>query len=442
MPVTTLGPGEITHRWPQFLPGSQAVLFTSSKQQGSYDDASIEVVSLKTGQRRTIHHGGFFPRYLPTSSAIGHLVYMRDASLFAVPFDPDRLALRGPLVPILEDVSNSVGAGADFVVAGPPFGPATFVYLAGKGLLGGWAISLLDRTGNVEALHAALGFYWTPRFSPDGKRLAFSMTSAQSEDIWVKDLDRDTPSRLSFFAGLNRWPTWSPDGNSIVFQSTNTTAPGLYWIRSDGSGEPLRLSDGKLNESPYSFSPDGKHLAFTRTGNGGSSDIFIAPIEGDSSHPRLGRPELFLGTPFSELYPAFSPDGRWLAYESNETGTPEVHVRSFPGPGGRWQVSTGGGLLPLWSREGRELLFQTFDRRVMAMGYTVEGDSFMLGKSRVWSEIHLQNLNNAASNYDVAPNGKLAVMLASGATTEKPPTHLSVLLNFSDELRRRAPPGK
>jgi serine/threonine-protein kinase len=160
---------------------------------------------------------------------------------------------------------------------------------------------------------------------------------------------------------------------------------------------------------PYSFSPDGKRLAFGTTGNGGSYDIFTAPVESDpargGSGVRLGKAELFLGTPFTELYPAFSPDGRWLAYQSNESGTYEVYVRPFPGPGGRWQISTGRGVFPLWSRDGRELLFETLDNRVMAVSYTAKGDSFAAGKPRVWTEARLRTLA-PYSNYDLAPDGK------------------------------------
>ena len=356
-----------------------------------------------------------------------------------MPFDPGRLALAGLPAPILEDVSGSE-AGGDFACGGAPSGPGTFVYLAEKGQ--SLPISWLDSAGRSPPLHAPPGAYRTPRFSPDGKRLAFAAASGQAEDIWVKDLDRDTPSRLSFFAGQNRHPVWTPDGKNIVFQSRNPAAPGLYWIRSDGSGEAQRLTDGKLDEWPASFSPDGKRLAFTGLGNGGS-DIFTAPIEGDPGHLHLGKPELFLGMPFVKFYPVFSPDGRWLAYSSNESGTQEVYVRPFPGPGGRWQISKGGGLFPLWSRDGRELLFESLDQRVMTVGYSAKGDSFTAGKPRVWSETRLLNID-PISVYDLAPDGKrIAAILATDQVGgEKPPTHLTFLLNFFDELRRRAPAGK
>jgi serine/threonine-protein kinase len=288
-------------------------------------------------------------------------------------------------------------------------------------------------------LHAPPGVYSTPRFSPDGKRLAFAAASGIGVDIWVKDLDRDTPSRLSFLGGMNRFPVWTPDGKNIVFQSMNSPAPGLYWIRSDGSGESQRLTDGKLLEYPYSFSPDGKRLAFSADGNGGSVDIFTAAIETDPIHVRLGKPELFLGTPFDEGRPVFSPDGHWLAYTSNESGTFEVYVRPFPGPGGKWQISKGGGSSPLWSRDGRELLFETLDGRVMAAGYSVKSDSFAAGKPRVWSERLLYA--GGAPVYDLAPDGKrIAAILASDQAGGEP-THLTFLLNFFDELRRRAPAG-
>jgi Tol biopolymer transport system component/predicted Ser/Thr protein kinase len=430
VPLTKFNPGEFTHRWPQVLPGSQAVIFTAHTHVGNFDDANIDVVLLKTGERKTVQRGGFFPRYLATSDGGGHLVYLHQSTLFAVPFDPGRQALAGVPAPILEDVSMN------FAFGGAPSGPGTFVYLAGKGQ--GLPISWLDSAGKSQPLHAPPGVYTTPRFSPDGKRLAFAISTGQGFDIWVKDLDRDTPSRLSFLAGVNRLPVWTPDGKNIVFLSENSPAPGLYWIRSDGSGEAQRLTDGKLNERPASFSPDGKRLAFAEGEKGGNRDIFTAPIEGDPGHVRLGKPQLFLGTPFNEFYPAFSPDGRWLAYTSNESGTSEVYVRPFPGPGGKWQISTSGGLFPVWSRDGRELLFETLDGRVMAAGYSLKGDSFTPGKPRVWSETRL--LLNAAdlSVYDLAPDGKrIAAILAS----DEAPTHLTFLLNFSDELRRRAPAG-
>ena len=217
-----------------------------------------------------------------------------------------------------------------------------------------------------------------------------------------------------------------------MFRSTNPNAPGLYGIRSDGSGEAKRLTEGKSSEFPYSFSPDGKRLAISQAGNGGSSDIFTMPVEADSGPGalgvRLGKAELFLGTPFNEGTPAFSPDGRWLAYTSNESGTFEVYVRPFPGPGGRWQVSTGGGRYPLWSRDGRELLFQTLDRRVMAVSYTAKGDSFAAGKPRLWTETRLRGFGNFY-NYDLAPDGKrLAAFVANDASAEKPPTHFPSII--------------
>ena len=410
-----------------------------------YDDANIDVILLETGERKTIQRGGFSARYLADatgSNGTGHLIYLHQTTLFAVPFHGGRRASTGALAPILEDVSSTMTAGGDFAFARN----GTFVYLSGKAALASWPISWVDSSGKTLPLHAPPGPYNTPRFSPDGKRLAFAMGNSKGSDIWVKDLDRDTPSRLSFLPGTNDNPVWTPDGKNIVFRSQNAAAPGLYVIRSDGSGEAKRLTEGKPPEFPNSFSPDGKRLAFSQVGNGGGSDIFTMPIEADPGPGvpgvRLGKAELFLGTPFIEVHPAFSPDGRWLAYSSNESGTQEVYVRPFPGPGGRWQVSTGGGRLPLWSRDGRELLFQTLDRRVMAVTYTAKGDSFAAGKPRLWTETRLRGIGNF-SNYDLAPDGKrLAAFVANDASAEKPPTHLTFLLNFFDELRRKSPVGQ
>jgi serine/threonine-protein kinase len=442
VPLTKLKPGENSHRWPQVLLGSQVVLFTAAGpgQEGNYDDAEIDVISLKTGEQKTVLRGGFFPRFLPTSNGSGHLIYVHQTTLFAVAFDVGRLAITGAPAPVLEDVGGSPSAGANFAFSAASSGPGTFVYVAGIGP-SGLPIFWMDRSGKTQLLHSQ-GVFFTPRFSPDGKRLAFSMAGSQGNDIWVKDLVQGVPTKVSFLAGLNTWPVWTPDGKNIVFRSTNPSAPGLYWIRSDGSGEPQRLTDGKVSAYPYSFSPDGKRLAFHQAG-----DIFTAPVESDPARGaagvRLGKPELFLGTPFQEAYPAFSPDGHWLAYASNESGASEVYVRPFPGPGGRWQISTGGGRFPVWSRDGRELLFETPDQHVMAVGYTAKGNSFARSEPRLWPEIRLRDLG-LSFNFDLAPDGKrIAALLAdSDLSGQNSQTHLTFLLNFFDELRRRAPATK
>jgi Tol biopolymer transport system component len=422
--------GETAHGWPQVLPGSQAVLFTAYGT-GSPDDAEIAVISFKTGERKTIRRGGFFGRYLPSK----HLVYLRQNTLFAQPFDLSRLTVTGDPQPVLEEVNNNVSAGGDFDFSQT----GTLVYVVSSNArISFRTVWWLDSTGQTKPLHVAQGIIEGPRFSPDGKRLAFELaTGAAQADIWVKDLERDTVSRLTHLPGRNGWPLWTPDGKSIVFASSRQEAPGMYWIRADGSGEAQRLTGGETRGVACSFSPDGKRLAYFQWNADGNTQIWTVPVEGDSDHPRLGKPEAFLRTSFSESYPVFSPDGHWLAYSSNESGAYELYVRPFPGPGGKSQISTGGGY-PIWSRNGRQLFFLSSDWRIMVAEYTARGDSFTAGKPQVWSQ---KNLVWGGGNYtyDLAPDGKrFAVFLnpegdpgieRAQEKGQKPTDSVMVLLN-------------
>ncbi len=438
--------GETAHAWPQVLPGSQAVLFTAYGT-GADDDAEIDAVSFKTGERKTLHSGGFFGRYLPS----GHLVYLRQNTLWAAPFDLSRLEVTGAPQPVLEEVNGPINGRGDFDFSQT----GTLVYVSSNAQISfPYSIWWLGGTGQTKALQVTPGLYESPRFSPDGKRLAFELaTSPVRADIWVKDLERDNVSRLTHVPGRNNCPVWTPEGKSIVFVSTGQSAPGIYWIRADGSGEAQRLTDS-TNISfcrpvarvhvPGSFSPDGKRLAYTQYGADIQGEIWTAPIEGDRDHPRLGKPEPFLRTSSSDRQPAFSPDGHWLAYSSNESGTYELYVRPFPGPGGKFQVSTGGGWYPIWSRDEHKLFFLTPDWRIMVAGYTATGDSFAAGKPQVWSQKSLIFLGGNYP-YDLAPDGKrFAVVLNPGGTGEqeqRPTDSVTLRLNFFDELRRRVPAG-
>jgi serine/threonine-protein kinase len=420
---------------PQVLPGSNAVLFQVLPRGGSPDDAEIDVFSFRTGRRKTLQRNGFFPRYL----ASGHLAYMHQGTLYAAPFDLNRLEVTGVSQPVLEDVSLAgLSATAHFDCSASPSGSGTCVYLKAEGE-NSLAVFWLDSAGKVEPLEPSPSFYVTPRFSPDGKRLAFSKGNGQARqhDIWVQDLDGNGPSRLTRLPGINSSPVWTPDSVNLVFESILGASPSLYWIRADGTSEAQRLTDDKVRRIPYSFTPDGNRLAYTQR-SAGQSEIWTAPIERDAGRVRLGKPELFLRTT-SVISARLSPNGRWMAYQMDETGRYEVYVSPFPGHGRRRQISTEGGWFPIWSRNSDELFFLTPNWRIMVAGYTAKGELFTPGKLRVWSEKRLLRMPAAA--YDLGPEGKrFAVVLAADGTAG-PTTHLTVLLNFFDELRRRVPPG-
>jgi serine/threonine-protein kinase len=211
---------------------------------------------------------------------------------------------------------------------------------------------------------------------------------------------------------------------------------GIYWIRSDGAGEPQRLFEGE-NLTPRSFSPDGKRLTYSR--GGPDFGIWTVALDlTDPERPKAGKPEQFLASK-TALQPILSPDGQWIAYSSSESGQPEIFVRPFPGPGGKWQVSTSGGIFPIWSRNGRELLYVN-GTQMMVVPYSVKGDSFSAGQPRHWSEKAFP----AGPTFDLSPDGKrfALVMPAATATPAERPTHVTFLLSFADELQRKVPVAK
>ena len=429
---------ERTHRWPQVLPGASAVLFMASANANVYDDANLQALSLKTGEIKILVRGGYFGRYLPTNGSTGHLVYIHEGVLFGVPFDPVKLELRGAAVPVLEDMAGDPSSGGgqlDFSRAG------IFAYQSGKSSAQGYPVVWLDSTGKTQPLIATPSVYNSPRFSPDGRRLALSMTSAKGRDVYVYDTQRDALSRLTF-TGQGNTPIWTPDGRHIVFWS----AGSFWWIRADGAGEAQRLLESKNQMFLSSFSPDGRRFAYTEITPETKGDSWILPLDlSDSEHPKPGKPEMFLHTPFSEGAAVFSPDGRWLSYTSDESGKFEVYVRPFQSsqgrPGGKWQISTGGGSYSFWSRDGRELLFEALDNRIMVADYIVKGDSFMAGKPRVWSDTQIRPAAVLSPPLDLAPDGKRLAILPRDAPAEaqRGSVHVTFLLNFFDELRRRVP---
>lgn len=428
-PVTDLAKNESVHNWPQILPGGRAVLFTAKPRTGTYENATIEVMSLQDRRRKTLIQGGSYGRYVGSSAGHGYLIYYNRGSLFAAPFDLDALETHGPPVPVLEGIQYNDQTGfahLDFSRTG------TLLYRrAGSGLV---TAQWLDSEGKTQALLAKPGNYAGPHLSPDGQRLAVEMAAGSNRDIWVYEWHRDTLTRLTFDAGggtvMN--PVWSPDGRYIAFAGKG----GIFWTRSDGAGKSEPLTQSKNVQTPWSFTPDGKRLAFDELDPTVGSALWTLPLESDGTGLRGGKPELFLESSFNESMPMFSPDGRWLAYNSYEPETYQVYVRPFPDRGGKWQISNGGGSDPVWSRNGRELFFRTADNRIMVATYTVKGDSFVADQPRGWSEKRL-----GGRDYDVAPDGKRIAALMPVVTTEsqQAQSHVVFLLNFTDELRRKVP---
>jgi Tol biopolymer transport system component len=437
-PLTTLDKqaGEVTHRWPQVLPGSKAVLFTSNTHLTNFDDADIVLYSMASGQRKTVVRGGFYARYLPS----GHVVYMHEGTLFAVPFDLNRLEVTGQPVPILEGVvTHPASGGAQFSFSET----GTLVYVAGRAGAQNVSIYWMDREGKFTPLRETPGDYTNLAFSPDGKRLALEIFDGRRSDIWVYEWERDALSRLTFAGETNGYPIWTPDGQRITYSSTEKNgATNLWWVRADGAGDAQRLTESKSPPYARSWRPDGKVLAFNQLNPSTNYDIMTLSIEGnEKSGWKPGEPKPFVNSPFAELEPAFSPDGRWVAYMSNESGSYEVYVRPFPGPGSKWQISTGGGYLPKWSRNGKELFYSGADSKIMVVAYTASGDSFRADKPQLWSPGQFSD-RRATPNFDLHPDGKrFAVLKAPGTEQAAAVNKVSFVFNFFDEIRSKLPPG-
>ena len=416
--------GEIDHRWPVLLPGDKAFLFVIENGKGP-DEAQIVAQRLDTGQRQLVVQGGTFPQYVPA----GYLVYVDRGALMAAPFDVDRLQLKGPAVPVSERVRESGFGAAEFGLSSQ--GSLVYVPAPGGVQVDQRRLVWVSRDGTEQSLPAPERDYDVPRLSPDGRRVAVAIGSVeQGNQIWLVDLLLETLTRFTLEGSDNEYPAWSPDAKWIAFQSDKEGPGNLWWQRADGSGGLERLTTSVYAQAPSSWSQDGQLLAFTElnTSTGGKHDIWVLRLSDR-------EPQLFLREPSDEGAPRFSPDGRWLAYVSDESGRKEVYVKPYPAPGGKWQISTDGGNEPVWNRNGRELFYR--DRNKMMAVETTTQPSFSAGKPRMLFEgQYVPGSGPEFPNYDASPDGQHFLMIKESRA------RLNVVLNWFEELKQKVPTGK
>jgi Tol biopolymer transport system component len=423
-PLTRIEKGEGSHRWPEFLPGGKAMLFAAGSTAITFTNAQVAVQSVGTSQRRNLIQGGMNPRYAPS----GHLVYAQGGSLMAVPFDAERLAVTGTAVPVVEGVLQSPTTGAaqySFSSTG------SLVYVSGGFQSSQSRLVWVNRNGAEQPLVAPAHTYLQPRLSPDGRRVAVGIVEQESQ-VWLFDLSRDTLTRFTFEGNYNPISVWTPDGKRIAFESNKEGEPNLFWQLADGSGGLERLNTSDYIQAPSSWSPDGGFLAFFEVNPTTGVDIWVLRMGDRKAQP-------FLRTRFNEAAPRFSPDGRWLAYISDESGRYEIYVQAYPGPGGKWQISTEGGTEPAWNPNGRELFYRS-GGKMMAVDIAIQ-PSFAAGTPRMLFEGPYERAQVPISNYDVSPDGQRFLMLKPVEQTEVAPTQINVVLNWFEELKQKVPTG-
>jgi len=430
--LVELGKGEMFHSFPQFLPGRNAVLVTTVHAPPSVETNTIDVVSLADGSRKTLVRGATSAKYL----ARGHVVYANRSGVFALPVDLDTVEPRGQPVRVLSDaLFDRVTGGAQMDVSRG----GTFVYRKDPGVGGPTPMFVrwIDATGHQVPLLDEPGLYTErPRLSPDGLSVALTVRDGADQDIYVFSSQRGSRTRLTHGGATFGSPVWTSDGRHIVFGSGSG---GMLWTRADGATrpQPLVVEHGNVLW-PTSFMPNGKRLLLNRVA-GSLPQLWSVDVAEDGGSLKAGQLAPWL-TSRSIVYEAtFSPDGRWVAYHSDESGRWEVYVRPFAtaaaGNHGRVQFSNPG-WGSVWSRNGRELFYQNAPGHVMVVGYTVKGESFIADKPRAWTA-SLAGLGG----FDVAPDGKRLAVTLPVTTREAPTQDRTVVLlqNFLDELRRRAP---
>jgi Tol biopolymer transport system component/DNA-binding winged helix-turn-helix (wHTH) protein len=419
--LTSVTDDEIAHSHPVLLPSGRHLLFTVSEGD-ELDEARIDVVSLETAERRTVLRGGFCARYLPT----GHLVYARGGALYAVAFDPGLLQVVGTPVRVLDGIAVLRSGAALFSVS--PVG--TLVYHQGGVRIDQTEIAWFDSSNGTErAVSAPRGSYVDPSLSPDDKRLALAPRVGRSQDIWVHDFARGTWTRVTTSPRFEAAPVWHPvDPTRIVFTGVRPgreSAQDLMSVAADGSAAPELLYESGYSKWATSSAPAARLLAFVESRPDTNADVWLL----DLRDKPVARP--FLQTPFSESCPALSPDGQWLAYESNESGRAEIYVRAVSGAERKWQVSPDGGDRPRWSRNGRRIVYRS-GKRMMVVDVETAG-SFTAGQPQVLAAVSFEPGGLATPNYDISADGRRILLITP--VRDPPRLPLIVVENWFAELR-------
>jgi len=438
--LTTADPTqhEGTYSFPSVLPLGRGVLFTIAT--ASQADSSVAVLDLKTGQRKMLIRGGGDARYVES----GHLIFAAAGALRAVRFDPVRLEVLGDPVTVVDRVMMKATGAANYTVSRA----GTLVYI-GAGvseMTAPRALLWVDRKGREEPTGAPLRAYGTPRLSPDGTRVAAEIYD-QLTDVWIWDFARETLRRLTFDSGGNGMSVWTPDSRQIIFQSNRTSVSSVYKQAADGTGTVDRLSTSATPQWSNSITPDGTWVAgFELLPRTVPNVIFLPltpPVVRPGSNPAPGISqspvEPLAETRFKGSMAAFSPNGRYIAYQSEESGSTEIYVRPFPSVNnGRWQVSTAGGTRPVWARSGRELFYLDASNALTAVPVDISGPTISIGSpAKLFDTGYAEP--NPSRHYDVSADGQRFLMLKASATGDPNATPVSMVLveHWFEELKQR-----
>jgi serine/threonine protein kinase/Tol biopolymer transport system component len=413
--------------FPQILPGGKSMLYTAAASTSQF---RLMVQPLKSGEPKELFAGGA-ARYLPT----GHIVYAlpNNNNLFSIPFDLGKLEVKGGPVPLIENV---LGNGDQYAVSDA----GTLVYMPGAvtAAAPGATLVWVDRNGKEEPLGTPPNVYRYPKISPDGTRLAVTI-SGKNTDIWIWDLVRKTLTRLTFDEKPEIQSIWTLDGKRIVFASGTSIPNNVCWKAADGTGEVEKIGSAPgPTLLPWSFSSDGKNLVMCEATGSTKADIGMMSMEGDHT-----RKPLLQNDKFNSVQPKISPDGRWIAYGSDESGKMEVYVRPFPEVNkGRWQISISGGSAPLWSPNGRELFYLTNENAVMATPVETT-PSFSPGTPKILFQSNYSPSNaSSGTPWDISPDGKRFLMIKLPGTVAPGsggPLKINIVLNWFEELKQRVP---
>ncbi|MGQ0736235.1 MAG: protein kinase domain-containing protein [Acidobacteriota bacterium] len=416
-PFTTLNAGEGSHRWPALVPGSRDVLFAVGSGI-NWNEARIAVQSLDERQHLVLSDFGTSPRYSPT----GHLLFARTGSLLAVPYDRARRATTGPPIPLSRELSmTTLGGNAHYALSAN----GTLVYIPGAVQEARGSLVWVDWAGVATPLPTPVRGFEIPRISPDGTRIALTIREGDS-DVWIVETARGALTRMTHEAGEDHSVAWSPDGQRIAYSSTRAGQSLMMVMRADGSGSAEQLLVSEEHAHLGGWTPDGDTLLLDGATPSSRHDLYAVTI-GESGSRRPYRV-----TPFNEQNARPSPDGRWTVYSSDESGQDEIYVEAFPGPGGRTQVSSGGGGEPVWARNGREIFYRSGNRMMVV---AVEpGPPFKTGVPRVLFEGEFASVVWRETNYDVSPDGRRFLMIKGDA--QPPASELRLIVNWVAEMRR------